>query len=88
MKIINKPIEVVVVTDKEGVITPKKFRITAEDESDVTVVIDGVIKRDTYRVEKKQIRSFTCRCAINGVQKIVELKYFNEETSWILYRIM
>ena len=46
MKVVVLPIEVVVWTDKEGVITPVRFKITGKENQEQVIKIYRIISRE------------------------------------------
>lgn len=87
MKIVAKPIEVISKTNQDGVITPVKFRMVAEDKSWVTINIDKIIARNLEKLAGNKMFVFRCQSVINGFEKVYELKYGLETCKWMLFKI-
>jgi hypothetical protein len=87
IKIVVKPIEVVVWTDVKGNIHPVRFKITNEDESNSVVKIDKVISVDKGKLAGNEMLVFKCQSVINEVEKLYEIKYDLKSCKWILYKI-
>ncbi|WP_435789647.1 hypothetical protein [Clostridium sp.] len=87
MKVIAKPIEVVVWTDIRGNIHPVRFKITNEDESNFVVKIDKVICVDKEKLAGNNMLVYKCQSVINGLDKLYEIKYELSSCRWILFKI-
>ncbi|MBZ9622823.1 hypothetical protein G9F71_008155 [Clostridium sp. FP2] len=87
MKIVAKPIGVVSWTDVNGNINPVRFRITNEDESYSVIKIDKVICVDKEKLAGNNMLVYKCQSAIDGVEKLYEIKYEFNSCRWILFKI-
>ncbi|MFT5875303.1 MAG: hypothetical protein ACI8WT_004286 [Clostridium sp.] len=87
MKIVVKPIEVVVWTDVKGNIHPVRFKITNDDESNSVVKIDKVISVDKEKLAGNEMLVFKCQSIVNGADKLYEIKYELSSCRWILFKI-
>ncbi|MGK0467175.1 MAG: hypothetical protein ACJAX4_002466 [Clostridium sp.] len=87
LKVIAKPIEVVVWTDIRGNIHPVRFKITNEDESNFVVKIDKVICVDKEKLAGNNMLVYKCQSVINGLDKLYEIKYELSSCRWILFKI-
>ncbi|HAS91734.1 MAG TPA: hypothetical protein DCS12_05690 [Clostridiales bacterium] len=75
MKIMNEPIKVMAVFEKNGKITPIKFRL-----NDQVVKVQKILK--TYETGNRYVMFV---CEHNG-KDIYELKYDIKENLWYLYK--
>lgn len=87
MKVVAKPIDMVLWVDKEGTINPVRFRIINEEESTAVIKVDKIICRDKERLNGNIMYIFKCQSCINGVQRMFELKYELETCRWMLWKI-
>ncbi|MFT9495870.1 hypothetical protein [Anaerosolibacter sp.] len=87
MKVVAKPIDMIAKFNKEGVPTPVKFKIAAEDQSEVTIKVDRVITRHLEKLAGNKMLVFRCQSAFNGIDKVFELKYGLETCKWMLFKI-
>ncbi|MBB6217263.1 hypothetical protein HNQ80_003382 [Anaerosolibacter carboniphilus] len=87
MKIVAKPIDVLAKFNKEGVPTPIKFKIVGEAEAEVAIKVDRVLTRELEKLAGNKMFIFRCQSAINGVEKVYELKYGLETCKWMLFKI-
>jgi hypothetical protein len=75
LKIMNEPIKVMAVFEKNGKITPIKFRL-----NDQVVKVQKILK--TYETGNRYVMFV---CEHNG-KDIYELKYDIKENLWYLYK--
>ena len=87
MKIVAKPIEMVAWTDTIGNISPVRFEITNEDESNSVIKIDKVICVDKEKLAGNNMLVFKCQSVIRNIEKRYELKYELSTCKWILFKI-
>lgn len=87
MKLIAKPIDMVVWTDKSGMINPVRFRITNKDEGEAVIKVDRVMARDKERFNGNKMYIYKCQSSINNKQKVFELKYELDTCKWMLWKI-
>ncbi len=86
MKIINKSIHMLASFDEAGVINPVKFKIQNEDESKI-VKVDRIIAKHLEKLAGNRMWVFRCQSVIDGVEKIMEIKYELDTGKWILFKI-
>ena len=75
MKVIERQIEVVAWFNKEGVALPVRFKMTAEDESDIVVKIDKLLKIDKEKLASNIMLRYTCQSTIKGIQSCSEAEW-------------
>ena len=84
MKVIAKPIQMIVWFNKDGSINPLKFKI---DEDEVKVIkIEKILKREKERLAGNIMEKFLCSSLINGQEKLYEIKYDSTTYKWILFK--
>ncbi len=81
MKSIMMPIETICHFDKDGRITPYRFRYYKDGETVVTV--DGIISRDVNTFAGNPIYIYQCITRREDKEVQFELKYEDAETSGI-----
>jgi len=86
MKIINKQIEMIAQTSKNGTIKPLRFRIT-ENEVLKVVFIKRVTQTEDIRVGNSVARRFMCDIEINGNMRKCEIIYVLDTMIWYLYKM-
>ena len=88
MNILNKPIEMVAVTDKTGKIKPIRFRTSDTDDSEQQVIkIERVLRIEEIKVGNDKARQFFCEVIINERNQPCEVVYILSTMKWILYKI-
>ena len=86
MKIVAKPIDVIACFDRNGSIQPIRFRLENEDDSVQIIKINKIIKITQEKLAGNVMELFVCNTIINGLEKIVELKYELDSHKWILFK--
>jgi hypothetical protein len=86
MKVLMKPIEMIVTHSIEGIIRPEKYRIM-EDGDTIVVRIDKILTRSEGKSDGCRELVFGCQGVINGCMKNFELKYRVPACQWFLYRM-
>lgn len=87
MKVIAKPIEVVAWFTKEGKPRPVRFRIIAEDQSEIVFKVEKILHIDTMKLAGNPMIAFTCQGAVNGADKLFEIRYEQLTCKWMLFKI-
>lgn len=87
MKIVAKPVDVVCWISKSGFINPVRFRIVDEELGERVIKIDKIIIRDTEKMGGNKMYLYKCQSCINGLQKMLELKYELDTCRWMLWKI-
>jgi len=87
MKILMKPIKMIVWFNEDGTPNPVRFNIRMDDESSVTIRIDRVIKKHEEKLAGNRMLVFTCQSVINNMERIYELKYELNSCKWYLYKM-
>ena len=87
MKIVAKPIEVLSVTDLKGNITPLRFKLENEDESNQVIKVNKVIDREQEKLAGNYMMVFKCQSLLGNIEKRYEIKYEFSTCKWLLYKI-
>lgn len=87
MKVYNKPISVVSITDFEGNITPVKWKIETNDGEMVIYKITHIFNVDKRRSLGKESIVFSCMTILNSIEKSCKIQYRSDETTWFLLSI-
>jgi hypothetical protein len=87
MKVVARPVDMVVWFDKNGIPHPVRFKLTTEDESSTVIKVDRVITRDSEMLSGNKMLIFNCRSEIAGTEKFFQLKYEISTCKWILFKI-
>jgi hypothetical protein len=87
VKVVAKPIDVVVWVSKEGELNPVRFRYAEKDDSYRTIKIDRVIHKEVEKFAGNNMMVFRCYSNINGAQRAYEIKYEFNTCKWMLFKI-
>jgi hypothetical protein len=87
MKILAKEIEMIASFKKDGVIVPRKFKITGDDEEEITIKVDKVITMSNTKLAGIKAVVFSCQSQIGEVVRRYEIKYRVDEHRWELYKM-
>jgi hypothetical protein len=87
MKILMKPVDMICCTDKDGTLTPIKFRITDENKEYRIIRIDRILSRKEEKLAGNRMLIFTVQGVINGNECLFEMKYEISTCKWFLYKI-
>jgi len=82
----NEPIDVISLCNADGVMWPLRFRI--KGDTGIRVDIDRVISTKPVRMVGIEGIIFLCRCSMEGVTRVVELKYTIRSHIWNLLRVV
>lgn len=85
--VIMKPIEMIALVDREGIIRPLRYRILAEDQSLAVYKVDQVLSRTEEKLAGNKMFIYRCQGEINGINRSFELKYESSTCRWFLYRV-
>jgi hypothetical protein len=82
----NVPVEMLSCCGTDGELRPLRFRFEAQDHTLHTVQITEQV--DSRRVEYVGLEAFVylCRAAIDGKERLFELKYTVRTHRWVLFR--
>lgn len=87
MKVVNKSIEMIAFTDREGIIQPLKIRIEGKDNKIHTYDILKVIKTEPERLAGNFMLKFFCQLDIEGKMKECLIKFERDTCRWTLFKI-
>jgi len=88
MKCIMREIEVIAWFDKEGNITPLKFKLPSDGQSeDISIKIDQVIQKTKDGFAGNTMIVFECQSMINDTLKRYQIKYELQKQKWFLHKI-
>lgn len=86
MKVIDKPVQMLVLFSKDGIPDPMQFWIEGKDESIHAVKIDRIMYREKNR--GKDTIVIRCQSSINDVQRTLDIEYWLETCKWVLHSII
>lgn len=87
MKVVAKPIEMVVWFEKDGKLHPIRFKLIESNESEKVIKVGRVITREEEKFEGKKRLIFNCQSIVSGVDRLFQIKYEINTCKWVLYKI-
>jgi hypothetical protein len=85
MRTISVEIEMICHFSKTG-ITPLKFKYQ-EGDSYKVIKVDKVVSKSTEKLCGNIALIFDCQSAIEGIERLYQLKYLVSECKWLLFKI-
>lgn len=85
---VNIPIQMLLVSDTTGSITPIRFRFQTEEDVIETIQIQRVISRDERNYVGIREQQFICAAQISNVQRILELRLNIESQKWRIFQFL
>ncbi|NLV63764.1 MAG: hypothetical protein GXY12_10320 [Clostridiaceae bacterium] len=87
MKVLMQSVDMICCTNRDGIITPIKFRISDEKEENRIVKIDRILNRKEEKLAGNRMLVFTVQSVIHGRECRFEMKYEFSTCKWFLYKI-
>lgn len=86
MKLLNKPIDVLVIFYNAKVPIPYRFKF--EDKDDIRYVkVDRIIKQTDMRLAGVQCVVYQCQSIIDGMEVRYEIKFVIDKMQWLLWKM-
>lgn len=85
MKVIVKPIEMICLSNENG-ITPLRFRIQ-EDKKYKVVKVEKVLNKRLEKLCGNLMWIFDCQSTIDNAERLFQLKYDIGNCKWILFKM-
>ena len=83
-----REIDVIAWFDHEGNITPLKFKIPSDGQSEnISVKIDQVLEKTKDKFAGNTMIVFECQSIVNETLKRYQIKYEVEKHKWYLHKI-
>jgi len=87
MKLINKKIDMITWSDKDGKMKPMRFRYEDDEEMQQVVKVDTILSYQVVGTRKDPILSYNCKSLINDMEKIYEVRFDVNKMMWTLYKM-
>jgi hypothetical protein len=88
MKIVSKPIDIIVIFKIKEKPIPYKFKYINPDDSEAKEIkVDKVITTTRRRIAGVETIVYRCQSVLNGQIITYELKYIIDEYRWVLYKL-
>lgn len=86
MKLVNKNIDMISWTSRDGAVRPVRFRMEENGEA-VVIRVDRILQTDKNKHGGTVTLCFRCSSIIDGIEKIYELTCSCENQRWLLKKI-
>lgn len=87
MKVLMKQIEMIAWFNGEKFPVPLRFRMEAEDGSNLVVKIGRILFQEEEKLAGNRMVVYRCQGIFQGLEKIFELKYEILTCRWFLFKI-
>lgn len=87
MKVIAKPVEMIVHTNEQGEIRPYRFRVKFGEGPEEVIKVDRVISREMEKLAGNPMILYKCQRQNGEEQQYFELKYELNTCKWILFKM-
>lgn len=85
---VNIPIQMLLVSDTTGNITPIRFRFQTDESLIETIDIQKVVSRDEKNYVGIREKQFVCIACISNTQHILELRLNLESQKWRIFQFL
>ncbi len=86
MKLINKNIDMISWTSKDGAVTPVRFRLEENGEA-ITIKVGRIIQTEKTKFGGSPTLSFLCSSIVNDMEKIYEITCNCDSQKWLLRKM-
>ncbi|WP_353894489.1 hypothetical protein PRVXH_001294 [Proteinivorax hydrogeniformans] len=86
MKVLMKPIDMIVWFDKDGNVNPLRYRVEGVEGEYKVVKIERVIYKKEERLAGTPMLIFRCQSVVENCERLYELKY-DFKGKWYLYKM-
>lgn len=87
MKVIMRPIDMLVWFDTEGEPHPIRFRTTDNQGENITIKLDNISNVELEKHAGNQIVRFDCLATIRDIQRQLQIKYEMTSCKWYLAKL-
>lgn len=87
MKVYMKKIKMIAWFAEDGIMTPMKFQMEADDKQYVTIKVDTVSERSEEKLAGNRMFIYRCQSLVDGILKQYELKFEINHCQWYLYKM-
>ena len=82
------PIQMMVIADRDGRLTPVWFRFEAEDHSVEKVIVEKTISRDESNSVGIREKRFICSAVFGDRRRLLEIRCRVESQQWRIFRFL
>ena len=87
-KMVNIPVQLASVTDRDGKITPVWFRVETEEHEVRQFRIANIISRGEKIYVGIKEKQFVCRIEQDGMSKTLEMRYNTATQKWRIFQFL
>ncbi len=87
MKILMKSVDMICVSNKDGKISPIKYKFVGKDEQIHIVKINKILERNEERLAGNRMYIYKVMSIINNSQRVYEMKYELATCKWYIYKM-
>ncbi|WP_422487083.1 hypothetical protein [Gudongella sp. DL1XJH-153] len=87
MKVLMKPIEMIAWFNGEKFPVPLRFRLQAEDGSNLVIKIDRILFQEEEKLAGNRMVVYRCEGVVQNLEKVFELKYEILTCKWFLFKM-
>lgn len=87
MRILAKQIDVLVVTDSSGNMSPLRFKAKTKDEEDIIIKIDKIESKEFEKTTSNIMLLYKCKGIVNNKARDFELKFEIKSCKWMLWKM-
>lgn len=88
MAVVNIPVQMLAVTDRNGKLTPLWFRFETEEHRIEKIAIEKTISRDECAYTGIREKKFICSALFGDERKIMEIRYNIESQKWRIFQFL
>lgn len=86
--LVNIPIQMMSLTDRDGRITPQWFRLETENHEIQLCRIEQVVSRGEKKYVGVREKQFICKIRMGEVCKTLEMRYSVESQKWRIFQFL
>lgn len=86
MKILMKPVDMVVHFDENGLSRPLRLRTFDPEGLPLVIKIVEVFSKSQESIGKEKWILYRCRCVLNDMSRSIELKFNCSSCVWYIYK--
>lgn len=83
MKLLNRQIDMISWTSKEGIVTPVRFRMEENGET-IIIKVGKILQTEKNLFAGTPTLCFRCSSLIRGTERLYELTYNSGNQKWLL----
>lgn len=86
--VVNIPVQMASITDRDGKITPLWFRFENEEHVIEKIEIEQVLSRESPSIIGIHDKKFICSAIFGDMRHVVEIRYNIETQKWKIFKFL